>query len=75
MLSGVEGMKQHTRRAEISLAGQRETIFFPHLALVSKSHVQVKQVCEFFNVCRCETSHLRTLNENNYKSPNFKPMK
>lgn len=75
MLSEAEGMKQHMRRAEISLAGQRETILFPHFTLLYKSHAQVRQVCEFFNMRRCEISSLGTIQENNYKSHNFKPMK
>lgn len=55
--SGVEGMEQCMRCGEINLAGQGE----PHLALLYKSHVQIKQPCEFFNMCRCGASHLRTL--------------
>lgn len=61
MSSGVEGVKQCMRCAEINLAGPGE----PHLALLYKSHVQIKQICEFFNMYRCGTLHLRTLNENN----------
>lgn len=66
MLSVAEGMKQCTRSAEISLAGQRP---FSLLFLLYKSHVQVKYVN--FSMYICETSHLRTLNENNYKSHGF----
>lgn len=70
MLSVVEEMKQCARSAEISLARQRP---FSLCFLLYKSHVQVKYVN--FSMCICETSHLRTLNENNYKFHSFKPIR
>lgn len=74
MLSVGERMKQCSRHAKVSWAGQGRQFSFLIMLFYTNVMFKLNKYVNF-SMCIDVKPHFRTLNENNYKSHNSKPVK